>query len=86
MYDYQRQNSRMYSDSCYFRQQEKQQHMHHDKCCIQPEGEFPSCTSIAMAYVPFQQSIEMYDPCKALERGTVFICLDKPFLGGGCRC
>ncbi len=55
------------------------------KCNIQPVGKFPECTPIAMAYVPFQEINELYDDCKALERGTVFPCLDKPFFGGRCK-
>ena len=36
---------------------------------------------IAMAYVPWQTWHHIYDSCKALERGTIFEELDKPFLG-----
>lgn len=46
---------------------------------------FPVNTSLAMAYVPFQQSGEIYECERALSRGTVFPCLDKPFLKGCCR-
>ncbi len=55
------------------------------KCNIQPCGIFPECTPIAMAYVPFQELNDLYDDCKAFERGTLFPCLDKPFLGGCCK-
>ncbi len=85
MYDYSHQNSRMYSDTGYYRQADRRQQIN-TKCCIQPEGEFPECTPVAMAFVPFQMSTEIYDDCKALARGTVFVCLDKPFMGGGCKC
>lgn len=37
-----------------------------------------------MAYVPWQYWSDIYEPCKALERGTLFAILDKPFKGG-CR-
>ena len=40
----------------------------------------------AMAYVPWQQWQNIYEPCRALERGTIFEDLDKPFLGKGGRC
>ena len=40
---------------------------------------------LAMAYVPWQQWRDLYEPCKALERGTLFMELDKPFLGKGGR-
>lgn len=35
----------------------------------------------AMAYIPFQQYETVYSPEKALERGTMFPELDKPFYG-----
>lgn len=38
--------------------------------------------SLAMAYMPFQKWEETYDPEKGFEIGTIFPCLDKPFLGG----
>lgn|GEM_PF-1572786 len=83
MYDYHHNNMRMYSENAY-RQCEKRNVI--KKCCIQPEGKFPECTPVAMAYIPFQDATEIYDECKAFERGTAFPCLDKPFLGGSCRC
>lgn len=36
---------------------------------------------LAMAYVPWQQFNETYEPAKALKTGTIFPELDKPFLG-----
>ena len=36
---------------------------------------------LAMAYVPWQMWRDIYEPCKALETGTIFAELDKPFLG-----
>ena len=47
---------------------------------MQPE-EFP----LAMAYVPWQYFTTVYEPDRALEVGTIFPELDKPFLAGG-RC
>ena len=44
----------------------------------------PSCIDsmpLAMAYVPIQSYGVMYEPDKALCRGTVFPDLDKPFIG-----
>ena len=35
----------------------------------------------AMAYVPFQQWGEVYEPERALDAGTLFPVLDKPFYG-----
>lgn len=41
--------------------------------------------AIAMAYVPWQFMHETYEPDKALQYGTIFPELNKPFLGkGGC--
>ena len=47
---------------------------------------FPESTPLAMAYVPFQGRITENYPCdKALMRGTLFPCLDKPFMMGCCK-
>ncbi len=87
MYDYSPTNQRMmYRDSSSYYRQSDRQTRSSTRCCIQPEGAFPQCTPVAMAFVPFQENNELYDDCKALERGTAFPCLDKPFLGGGCKC
>lgn len=45
-----------------------------------PENPVP-----AMSYVPFQTTFSTYDEAKALKVGTLFPCLDKPFLGSGAR-
>ncbi|MBR2315647.1 MAG: spore coat associated protein CotJA [Clostridia bacterium] len=42
---------------------------------------FPEDYVLAMAYVPFQSFNETYDAEKALCQGTLFPCLDKPFVG-----
>ncbi len=50
-------------------------------------GNMPSCIDsmpLTMAYVPVQSFGVMYEPDKALCRGTVFPDLDKPFIG--CKC
>lgn len=53
-----------------------------DVCgCPEAEGVLPKTLSLAMAYVPFQQWETPYDTDVALSRGTVFPCLDKPFIG-----
>lgn len=41
---------------------------------------------LAMAYVPEQRWSTTYDLCKALETGTIFPCLNKPFCGKGGMC
>ena len=40
--------------------------------------------SPAMAYVPWQRWGDLYEPCKAFVKGTLFAVLDKPFRGGKC--
>lgn len=58
-------------------------------CCQKMDGcpdthdHFPADMPIAMAYVPWQKWQEIYEPCRALESGTIFKELDKPFLGKG---
>lgn len=37
--------------------------------------------SFGMAYVPFQSWDKTYEPDVAFSRGTIFPCLDKPFIG-----
>lgn len=61
-------------------------HMHEaDTSCACKKAAFPMNTALAMAYVPFQQSGEVYSCEKGLARGTLFPCLDKPFLMGCCK-
>ena len=43
----------------------------------------PFPMALAMAYVRCQQWGKTYDPDTALERGTFFPDLDKPFIGKG---
>lgn len=57
----------------------------HDTSCTCPKSRFPANTAYAMAYVPFQQNAEVYACDKALSRGTIFPCLDLPFLKGCCK-
>lgn len=45
-------------------------------------SKFPKDTTVTMAYVPYQEDSETYALETALEAGTAFPCLDKPFLGG----
>jgi len=56
-----------------------------DTSCACPKSRFPANIAYAMAYVPFQQSTEVYACDKALARGTIFPCLDLPFLKGCCK-
>ena len=44
-------------------------------------SKFPEDTVVAMAYIPFQQNNKTYSLEDALENGTAFPTLNKPFLG-----
>lgn len=46
-----------------------------------PISRFPAQTPLAMAYVPMQLFDQLYSEDKALEAGTAFPELDKPFTG-----
>ena len=48
--------------------------------CTAP-GRLPEDMTVAMAYVPYQPWKEPYEDEVGLTRGTVFACLDKPFIG-----
>lgn len=48
----------------------------------QPQGVFPAQLSLAMAYVPYQSWEEPMKASQALDAGTVFPSLVKPFLMG----
>ena len=48
-------------------------------------GVAPMHCTPAMAFIPFQSDIQTYSCSKALECGTIFPVLDKPFLGGRCK-
>lgn len=54
--------------------------------CPDTQDHFPAHMPVAMAYVPWQNWKDIYEPCKALESGTLFPELDKPFLGKGGTC
>lgn len=45
-----------------------------------PHCELNGC-SLAMVYAPAQTWQNLYEPGKALQQGTLFAELDKPFLG-----
>lgn len=50
-------------------------------CRLSDPSPLPDNPVPAMAYVPFQQWGEVYGELKALDRGTLFPVLDKPFYG-----
>ncbi len=45
----------------------------------------PSDVTVTMAYVPMQTDTTVYEPEKALQTGTLFPVLNKPFAGAGDR-
>lgn len=56
----------------------------HEQCpgMISP---LPSDYTVAMLYVPMQTDTAMFDEMKALECGTLFPVLSKPFAGKCCK-
>lgn len=49
------------------------------KHCV--DTQLPQDTVVTMAYVPFQLDKTAYTPEKALQEGTLFTVLNKPFYG-----
>lgn len=45
----------------------------------------PKDTAVTMAYVPFQTDLSTFEASDALSNGTLFKCLNKPFLRGALR-
>ena len=45
----------------------------------------PADAAVTMAYVPMQTDTSVYDMEKALQTGTLFPVLNKPFAGAGDR-
>lgn len=59
-----------------------------DNCeeTYRPTSPLPKNPVPAMAYIPFQQFSQPYSSKEGFKKGTLFPCLDKPFLGeGGCN-
>ena len=54
--------------------------------CPNTRNDFLEGKPLAMAYVPWQQWKEIYEPCQGFQQGTIFRELDKPFLWKGGRC
>ena len=50
-----------------------------------PQTMLPADTVVTMAYVPYQLDANVYCPETALQNGTLFPSLNKPFFGGKCR-
>lgn len=67
-----------------YRYPQQRQSRKHEIChgTISP---LPVNTVVAMLYVPMQTDTTMFDEMKALECGTLFPVLSKPFAGKCCR-
>lgn len=55
--------------------------MTYGNSCCKERDTLPVSVSVAMAYVPFQQWNEIYAADKGLSVGTMFPCLNLPFVG-----
>ncbi len=53
--------------------------------CADSISPLPANYTVAMLYVPMQTDTSMFDEIKALECGTLFCVLNKPFAGKCCR-
>ena len=47
---------------------------------------FPDDIALAMAYIPWQELQDVYEPETALKNGILFPELNKPFKAGGRSC
>ena len=63
--------------------QQKQIHKH--ESCYGTISPLPMNPVVGMLYVPMQTDTTMFDEMKALECGTLFPVLSKPFAGKCCR-
>lgn len=54
--------------------------------CERSRSSMPDQFPVAMAYVPWQEFKNMYEPDKALSAGTIFPELDLPFWAGRGNC
>lgn len=72
------------NDYAVYRNQQNRQIQRRTSCAdsISP---LPSDYAVAMLYVPMQTDLSMFEEMKALECGTLFCVLNKPFAGKCCR-
>ena len=62
-----------------------QKQIHKFESCHGTISPLPANPVVAMLYVPMQTDTTMFDEMKALECGTLFPVLNKPFAGKCCR-
>ena len=60
--------------------------MQNQNSCCQGLNQDSCLQQYAMAYVPWQKFDKSFSLCHALQVGTIFPCLEKPFCGKGGRC
>lgn len=60
-------------------------HMMSERECYMRDSDSYRCDAypLGMSYVPWQNFRDLYEPEKSIEAGTMFMELDKPFLGKG---
>ena len=63
----------------------QQKQIHKFESCHGTISPLPANPVVAMLYVPMQTDTTMFDEMKALECGTLFPVLNKPFAGKCCR-
>lgn len=63
----------------------QQKQIHKYESCHGTISPLPANPVVAMLYIPMQTDATMYDEMKALECGTLFPVLNKPFAGKCCR-
>ncbi len=67
-----------------YRYPQQRQITKHEQCPCTVTS-LPSDPAVAMLYVPMQIDTTMFDEMKALECGTLFPVLSKPFAGKCCK-
>lgn len=72
------------NDYAVYRNQQNRQ-IQRRTACADSISPLPSDYAVAMLYVPMQTDLSMFEEMKALECGTLFCVLNKPFAGKCCR-
>ena len=62
-----------------------QKYMQRQELFTKSVSPLPADFAVAMMYVPMQTDTSMFDEMKALECGTLFPVLNKPFAGKCCK-
>lgn len=62
-----------------------QKYMQRQELFSKSVSPLPANYAVAMMYIPMQTDTSMFDEMKALECGTLFPVLNKPFAGKCCK-